>query len=63
MKKNGFFCPNGHEQSYRKSTADTLREELNEKQKQYDIAQQRIRNLTEQISHKQPKRRAVRKAV
>ena len=36
--KQRFFCPNGHGQSYTKSTADELAEEL-------DTAKARIRNL------------------
>lgn len=61
--KQAFHCPNGHSQSYRQSDADRLRKELADKKSQYDIAQSRIRNLTEQINQPKPKRMALRKAV
>lgn len=59
--KNTFYCPNGHPQSYRKSTVEVLREKLADVENQRDIKQQRIADLCRTIdSLKQPKRRAKR---
>lgn len=33
--KDTFYCPNGHSQSYRKSTADILQEKLEQKERDF----------------------------
>ncbi len=50
--KQSFYCPNGHSQSYTKSTADKLREELSAK----DLALSILRTENEQLLKGKSKR-------
>ena len=54
MKKT-FYCPNGHPQSYIKSTADQLRDDINKKNIQIYGLESDIRIL------KKPKRKNIKK--
>ena len=41
-----FYCPNGHSQSYTKSTANYLKEEIDEKNKKIFSLEKEVRILT-----------------
>lgn len=54
-----FYCPNGHSQFYsRKSDAERLKDELQEKQRQLDYKDSRINSLHDKLTQKNHQLRA-----
>lgn len=62
--KQTFYCPNGHAQSYTKSTADILREKLTiEEQKNCDLVDENNRLIRENQELTKPKRKPRKKVA
>ncbi len=56
--KDTFHCPNGHPQSYTKSTAETLQEKLNAKDKQMVEMNDKIYSLQAELNKKNRKKKS-----
>jgi len=56
-----FFCPNGHSQSYIRSTADILRDELSQKQKKIELLSKEIEEKSVSLYNLQRKLKCKKK--
>lgn len=61
--RNTFHCPNGHSQSYTKSTADYLQDKLDAMTKELDIKQERINNLWQDLEQLKNQKRPAKRVA